>query len=180
MFSENAKDASLTPIDKKTDDRTSVLNFRPISILNCFSTVYENILKTQLVEKMNKLFSPFISAYGESYNTQHVLIRLIEEWRKNLDNHIFVRAVLMDLSKAFHCIPDDLVIAKLAAYEFDKNIICYIYSYLKSSKQCVSVSNIKSTFEENISGVPQGSIVGPILFNIFFNDFFYFTLVASA
>ena len=128
MFSENAKDASLTPIDKKTDDRTSVLNFRPISILNCFSTVYENILKTQLVEKMNKLFSPFISAYRESYNTQHVLIRLIEELRKNLDNHIFVRAVLMDLSKAFHCIPDDLVTTKLAAYGSDKNMISYIYS----------------------------------------------------
>ena len=128
MFSENAKDASLIPIDKETDDRTSVLNFCPISILNCFSTVYENILKTQLVEKMNKLFSPFISAYRESYNTQHVLIRLIEELRKNLDNHIFVRAVLMDLSKAFDCIPDDLVIAKLVAYGSDKNMICYIYS----------------------------------------------------
>ena len=59
-------------------------------------------------------------------------------------------------------------------------MICYIYSYLKSRKQCVSVNNIKSTFEEIISGVPQGSIVGPILFNIFFNDFFYFILVASA
>ena len=88
--------------------------------------------------------------------------------------------VLMDLSKTFNCIPRDLVIAKLAAYGFDKNMMCYIYSCLKSRKQCVSVNNIKSTFEEIISGVPQGSIVCPILFNIFFNDFFYFILVASA
>ena len=122
----------------------------------------------------------FISAYRESYNTQHVLIRLIQEWRKNLDNDYFIGVVLMDLWKAFDCIPHNLVIAKLAAYGFDKNMICYIYSYLKSRKQCVSVNNIKSTFEEIISGVPQGSIVGPILFNIFFNDFFYFILVASA
>ena len=85
----------------------------------------------------------------------------------------------MDFSKVSR-IPHDLVIAKLAAYGFDKNMICYIYSYLKSRKHCVSVNNIKSTFEEIISGVPQGSIVGPILFNIFFNDFFYFILVASA
>ena len=99
MFPENAKVASVTPIDKKTDDKNSVLNFRPISILNCFSKVYENILKTQLVETMNNLFSPFISAYRESYNTQHVLIRLIDEWRKNLDNNNFVGAVFMDLSK---------------------------------------------------------------------------------
>ena len=132
------------------------------------------------MEKMNNLFSSFISAYRESYNTQHMLIRLIDKWRKNLDNNYFTGAILMDLSKAFDCIPHGLVIAKLATYGFDKNMICYIYSYLKSRKQCVSVNNIKSTFEEIISGVPQGSIVGPILLNIFFNDFFYFILVASA
>ena len=95
MFPENAKVASVTPIDKKTDDKNFVLNFRPMSVLNCFSKVYENILKTQLVEKMNNLFSPFISAYRESYNT---LVRLIEEWRKNLGNNYFIGAVLMDLS----------------------------------------------------------------------------------
>ena len=81
----------------------------------------------------------------------------------------------MELSKAFDCIPHDLV----TAYGFDKNMICYIYSYLKSRKQCVSVNNIKSTFEE-ISGVSQSSVVAPILFNIFFSDFFYFILVVSA
>ena len=86
----------------------------------------------------------------------------------------------MDLSKAFDCIPHDLLIVKLAAHGFDKKMVCYIYSYLKSRKQYVSVNNINSTFEEIISGVPQGSIVGPILSNIFFNDFFYFISVASA
>ena len=140
MSPENAKVGSVTPIDKKTDEKNSVLNFRPIGVLNCFSKVYENILKTQLVEKINNLFSPFISAYRESYNThayresyntQHVLI---EEWRKNLDNNYFIGAVLMDLSKAFDCILHDLIIAKLAAYGFDKKMIYYIYSYLKSRK----------------------------------------------
>ena len=86
----------------------------------------------------------------------------------------------MDLSKAFDCIPHDLVISKLTAYGFDKNMVCYIYSYLKSRKQWISVNNIKSTFEETISGVPQGSTVAPILLKIFFNVIFYFTLVASA
>ena len=180
MSPENAEVASVTPIDKKTDDKISVVNFRPTSILYCFSKVYENILKTQLVEKMNTLFPPFISTYRESYNTQHVLIRLIEVWRKNLDNNYFIKAVLMGFSKAFDCIPHDLVIAKLAAYGFDKNMICYIYSYLKSRKQCVNENNIKSTSEEIISGVPQGLIVRLILFNIFLNDFFCFILVASA
>ena len=123
---------------------------------------------------MNNPFPPFIFAYRETYNTQHVHIRLIEEYRKNLDNNYFIGAVLTDFSKAFNCVSHDHVIAKLAATEFNKNMICYIYSYLKSRKQCVTVNNIKSTFGEIISGVPQGSIAGPILFNIFFNDFLYF------
>ena len=108
----------------------TLLNFRPISILNCFSKVYENILKTQFVEKMNNLFSPFISALRESYNTQHILITLLRNGEKT-DNNNFIGAVLMILSKAFDCIPHDFVIAKLAAYGFDKNMICHIYSYLK-------------------------------------------------
>ena len=103
-----------------------------------------------------------------------------EEWRKNVANNYLIGAVLMGFSKALDCIPHDLAIAKLAAYGFGKTIICYIYSDLKSTKLCVSVNNIKSTFEETISGVPQGSVVGPILLNTFFNYFFYLILVASA
>ena len=84
---------------------------------------------------------------------------------KILENNDFLGVVLMNLSKAFDRIPNDLVIAMLAAYGFDKNMLCYIYSYLKSWKQCVSVNNIKITFKEILSAVPQGSVVGPILFN---------------
>ena len=86
-----------------------------------------------------------------------------------------LRAVLMDLSKTFDCIPHDLVAAKLTAYGF-----IYIYSYLKSRKQGVNLNNIKSTFEEIISRVPQGSIVRPTLLNIFLNGFFYFIFIALA
>ena len=129
---------------------------------------------------MNNLFSPFISTYRESYNTQHVLIRLIEEWRKNLDNDYYIETVLMYLSKAFDCIPLDLVISKLGAYGFEKDMIHQVYSYLISRKQCDSVNNIESSFKEIISGVPQGSIVGPILFKIFLIDIFYFISVSSA
>ena len=65
-----------------------------------------------LIEKMNGHFSPFIAAYRENYNTQHVLIRLLEKWRLYLDNNYFVGAVMTDLSKAFDCIPHDLPIVK--------------------------------------------------------------------
>ena len=69
---------------------------------------------------------PFISAYIERYSTQHVLIRLIEEWRKYLDGDYIVGGVLMDLCKAFDCVSHDLLIAKLDSYGLDRNLLKYI------------------------------------------------------
>ena len=80
----------------------------------------------------------------------------------------------MDLSKAFDCAPHDLLTAKLKGYGINENLLAYLHSYLSSRKQCIRINNVTSDFETIISGVPQGSIVGPILFNCFFNDFFYF------
>ena len=142
--------------------------------------MYEKVLKNMLVEKMNDHFSPFVAAYRENYNTQHVLIRLLEELRLYLDNNYFVGAVMTDLSKAFDCIPHDLLIAKLEAYGFDNYTIRYVYSYLKNRKQCVRINKTYRDLLDIISGVPQGFIVSPILFDIFFNDFFYVILIAFA
>ena len=85
------------------------------------------------------------------------------EWQKNVDNNLIVEAVLTDLSKAFDCIPDDLLIAKLSAYGLTSDSLCYIYSYLKHHKQCVQINNKQREFDTIISGVPQGSNFGPVL-----------------
>ena len=79
----------------------------------------------------------------------------------------------INLSIAFVCIPHNLLIVKLSTYEFDKTALKYIYSYLNKRQQRVRINNVQSGFEEIISGVPQGSIVKPILFNAFLNDLFY-------
>ena len=166
-FPDAAKVASVFPVDKKTNDKNKISNFRPVSVLNTFSKVYEIIIKNHLVSIMNNHFSPYVAAYRQNYSCQHVLLRLIEEWR-------LAGGVLMDLSKAFDCIPHDLLIAKLLAYKIDDKIVQIFFSYLQNQKQCVIINNISSEFLNIISGVPQGSIAGPILFNVFVNDFFFF------
>ncbi len=85
----------------------------------------------------------------------------------------------MDLSKAFDCIPHDLLIAKMGAYGFETDTLVFFYSYLKRRKQNVKINNIFSTFQVLLSGVPQGSILGPILFNIFMNDLFLWITEAN-
>ena len=76
----------------------------------------------------------------------------------------------MDLSKAFDCIPHDLLIAKLAAYGFEKKTLKFFLSYLKGRKQSVNIKGKLSSFMDILAGVPQGSILGPVIFNIFIND----------
>ena len=82
IFPDAAKVAMVSPIDKKSDDKNKISNYRPVSVLNIFSKVYEILLKNALVSVLSEYMSPFISAYREGYSTQHVFVRLIEEWRK--------------------------------------------------------------------------------------------------
>ena len=98
------------------------------------------------------------------------MLKLTEEWRKHLDNNKVVGAVLMDLSKAFDCIPHELLVAKLSAYGFEKNTLKFFLSYLKGRKQATNIKGNLSPFMDILAGVPQGSILGPVIFNIFIND----------
>ena len=92
----------------------------------------------------------------------------------SLDKKQNIGLFMMDLSKTFDCIPHDLLIAKIHTYGFNKNLLKFIYSYLKERNQRVKMNSEVSTWDEILSGVPQGFVLGPLLFNIFINYLFLF------
>ena len=114
-FSEGAKIATVRPIYKKID-RDKIENYRPVSILNWFSKVYERFFYQQFKPFVETFLPGLVAAYRERHSCNHVLMQLIENWKRALDENFQIGTVLMDLSKVFDCILHELLIAKLYAY----------------------------------------------------------------
>ena len=130
-------------------------------------------MQNQIYPCLNQIFSKYQCGFRKGHNAQHYLMAMIEKWRKLLDIRGHAGVLLTDLSKVFDCIDHELVIAKLHAYGFDTDALKFIHSYLKGRKQKTEINSSYSSFAEILLGVPQGSILGPILFNAYICDPFY-------
>ena len=114
-------------------------------ILPALSKIYEQVMQSQMNTFIDKYLSPFMCGYRKGYNPQHVLLMLIERWKKSLDCGEYSGVIFMDLSKAFETINHELLIAKLNAYGFDKSALKLIKSYLNNRWQRTKINTSIST-----------------------------------
>ena len=170
-FPTKMKYADINPTIKPgKKDRTDMGSYRPISVLPYASKIFERVLKKQIQQSLTNIFHPHLCGYREGFSAQHALISMLEKWKKSLDDRGFAGAVLMDLSKAFDCVNHELLLAKLDAYGFNRDALKTILDYLSNRWQRTKINATFSSWSELKVGVPQGSVLGPILFNIYLND----------
>ena len=122
-----------------------------------------------ITNKVSPGLNKLLHGFRKTLSTQHVLFKLLQRWQKELDNSRLVGTILMDLSKAYDCLPHYRIIAKFEAYGLSKSRLGLLLDYLTSHKQRVKIGLSYSLWNEIKRGIPQGSILGPLLFNVFIN-----------
>ena len=165
------KIAKVIPIFKKGETFLPE-NYRPISLLSCFEKILEKLMAKRILSfiREQKILYELQFGFRENHSTLHALLELTDQIYSNLDKNKFCVGVFLDLSKAFDTIDHSILLSKLDHYGFRGVVNKWFSSYLKNRQQFTIANGQKSDYGQINKGVPQGSVLGPILFTLYVND----------
>ena len=172
VYIENLKLSKIIPIFKDKDSNLNCINYRPISLLSNINKIVEKIMYKQLDNFVTKHNITYNHQYGfrRNHSTNHVLLDLTEDIRNAIDANRFAVGIFIDLQKAFDTVDHHILLCKLNHYGIRGIANLWFKSYLTNRKQFVSIEGVNSNLATIEFGVPQGSVLGPLLFLIYIND----------
>lgn len=171
IFPDEFKKAVVIPIHKG-GSKSDVNNYRPISLLCTLAKVLETLIMKRLNAHLNRFNILSDNQYGfrSNVSTNHALKKLTDFVYEKLDSHEPAAVIFLDLKKAFDTVNHRILLNKIQSLGIRQTSHNLLESYLSKRKQCVRINGINSEYSEINFGVPQGSVLGPLLFNIYIND----------
>ena len=167
-YPDNLKLAKVIPIFKK-NDKLKINNYRPISVLPVISKIFENVMHTQLLEYFTESTLLFTQQYifCPNQSTELATLELMDRNIHYIYENLCLVNIYLDFSKAFDSLIYDIYLSKLKHYGIQQNVLQLLSSYLSDRGQYVELDNVKSSSHVVTCGIPQGSVLGLLLFNIY-------------